>query len=395
MSFVTLDKVKSKVPAAPSRSGKSSRVLPSVNLLSPATLEHIAVARLKRQFLAGGLAVAVVLGGGWAVQTQRLHAAEDRLAAEVAATPPLTAQVAALEPVAQFYNQVDQRKRTASAAMAAEVLFSQALTDLKNRTPGGMTIQTMSVTLTPDVVTAIEPPVSPLTEAGIGADGKDTTAKVPAADTVQESPVRSALQTAETPDPAAALEASQTAKSAASAAAASAVSCARPDPFNPAKVIGCVTITGTADSRAVVGELIEKLKASDLYADPFITTTTAGGAEGEESVTFAGSVGLTGSAVSGRYADLSWLADPSVLAKAEKLIKAGQTASVKLAKQADKDAATEKARKKAEEKAKAAAETAAQAEAEAAAAAQIQQAAAAAAAAAALAAAQENAGDEE
>ncbi len=48
---------------------------------------------------------------------------------------------------------------------------------------------------------------------------------------------------------------------------------------------------------------------------------------------FSGSVGLTSAAVSGRYADLSWLADPSVLAAAQAMIDAGNTASNRLAKE--------------------------------------------------------------
>lgn len=403
MSFVALDKAKSalKTPPAPTRSGKSSRTLPSVNLLSPATLEHIAVTHLRKRFLAGGLAVAVVLGGGWMLQTQRLHSAQDRLAAEQAATPALTAQVAALEPVSQFYAAVDQRKVTASKAMAAEVLFSKALTDLAKLTPAGMTIQTMSVTLTPDVVVSQAPPVSPLAQAGIDGNGNDTTkngATPPTGILQAPAKARTAADAAGAADASGATTDPLTGKPVAPAApaapapAADAVTCARPDPFNPARVIGCVTITGTADSRAVVGQLINKLKGSDLYADPFVTTTTAGGAAGEQSVQFAGSVGLTGQAVSGRYADLSWLANPDVLAEAERLIKSGQTASAKLAKQSSQDAAAAKAKKAAEAKAKKAAEAAKLQAAEDAAKAQLQQAAQAAAEAAALAQATANAG---
>jgi hypothetical protein len=396
MSFVTLDKARSalKTPAAPSRSGKSSRTLPSVNLLSPATLEHIAVSHLRKRFLAGGLAVAVVLGGGWLLQTQRLHSAQDRLAAEQAATPALTAQVQALAPVSQFYAAVDQRKQTASAAMAAEVLFSEALTDLAKLTPAGMTIQTMSVTLTPDVVVAQAPPVSPLTQAGIDGNGNDTTKNAATNGTGASGLLGAPAKARAAADAASAAGAARATTPTPAAPAADAVACARPDPFNPARVIGCVTITGTADSRAVVGDLINKLKASDLYADPFVTTTTAGGAAGEQSVQFSGSVGLTGKNVSGRYADLSWLANPDVLAEAERLIKAGQTASVKLARQSSHQAAVAKAKAEAEAKAKAAAEAAAQKAAEDAAKAQIQAAALAAAQAAALAnaAAQGNAG---
>lgn len=403
MSFVTLEK-KPKIPrqgssaAAAARAGKATRALPSVNLLSPSMLDRMAVLRLRQRFVAGGLAMSVLVGGAWLMQTQRLNSAEDRLAAEQAMAPALQSQVNALAPVATYYAAVDARKRTASQAMAAEVLFSKALVDLKNRTPDGMEIQSMAVTLTPSVVSGVVPPVSLLDKAGIDAKGNDTVGKTPPAGTgsgpaTQGAPARAA--TAADPSPTAedgAGEDGSTKTKPKAAAPPPAVACARPDPFNLTPIIGCVTLSGTADSRAVVGEFINALKASNLYADPFVTTTSMTGEDGSEKVSYSGSVGLTGAAVSNRYADLSWLSDPKVLAKAERMIKAGETASARLAVLAKRDAAVKKAQAEAEAKAQAAAEAAQQAAAEAAAAAQIKEAAQAAAAAAALADAKKNGG---
>lgn len=85
MSDVTLEK-KPKIPrqtaAAAIRAGKASRSLPTVNLLSPSMLERMAVTRLRQRFVAGGLAMSVLVGGMWLLQTQRLDSAQDRLAAE-------------------------------------------------------------------------------------------------------------------------------------------------------------------------------------------------------------------------------------------------------------------------------------------------------------------------
>ncbi len=392
MSFLTLDKVRGA--AAPARTGKASRTLPSVNLLPSATLEALVVRRIRQRFVAAGLVGAVLVGGGWMVQTQRLNAAEDRLAAEQALTPALTAQVAALAPVAAFYDLLTARKQTASAAMAAEVLFSDALTDLVGRTPAGIDISTMSVTLTASTVNAVAPPVSPLNTAGIDANGKDVTTTQNGAVAGSSLPGAAAVGGA---NAAAAATGAQGAAAGGGAVAPTGpvvtqpVSCARPDPFNPAPIIGCVTLTGKATSRAAVGRLVQNLRAADLYADPFVTTTTISGTDGVEEVAFAGSVGLTGKAVSGRYADLSWLSDPKVLAKAEKMIADGNTASSRLAARAKAAAQQAKAKADAEVAAKVAAEAKAQKQAEKALAKQLEAAAAAAALAAQQAA--QNAAD--
>ncbi|HUR72968.1 MAG TPA: hypothetical protein VMZ00_01755 [Sporichthya sp.] len=360
-------------PSQP-RSGQASLSLPSVNLLPTSTLQALDVRRIRQRFVAAGLVGAVLVGGGWVLETQQLHSAQNRLAAEQALTPALNAQVAALAPIAQFYDLLQARKQTASAAMAAEVLFSGALADLAGRTPAGIDITAMSVTLTAATVAAVAPPVSPLDQAGIDANGNDvTTSQNPAtAGTAGTGAARGGAAGAST----------GTAGPTPGAVVAQPVTCARPDPFNPAPIIGCVTLTGTAQSRAQVGALVQSLRSADLYADPFVATTTISAADGSEVVAFQGSVGLTGAAVSGRYADLSWLADPKVLAEAERMIADGNTASHRLALRAKQAAAAAKAKADAEAAAKAQAERKAQRQAEKQLSAQLQAAAAAAAAAA-------------
>ncbi len=74
--------------------------------------------------------------------------------------------------------------------------------------------------------------------------------------------------------------------------------CPGPDPFNTRVVVGCVTLAGTAGSRAEVGEMVVRLGAAGLFVEPFISTTTTD--EGDE-VTFSGSVGLSEKVFSGRY----------------------------------------------------------------------------------------------
>ncbi|HEX3828842.1 MAG TPA: hypothetical protein VHV82_16395 [Sporichthyaceae bacterium] len=365
MTFPAIDSARFDAAA---RTGTPVLKLPSVNLLSPKTLQRLAVRRVRRRLVAGGLVAVVFVGGGWMVQSARLTSAHQQLTDEQAATTPLNAQLTALAPIATFYSELDARKTAASQAMAAEVLFSAALADLNNRTPKNMLITNLAVTLTPSVVTAVAPPVSPLTQAGIDANGNDTTSAA-AAGTASAAPL--GTTTSSTP------ATGNTATASASAGA----SCAQQDPFDPTAVIGCITLSGNAPSRAVVGDFITNLKASQLYATPFITTTTVTGADGVQQVQFNGSVGLTGAAVSGRYADLGWLADPSVLAAAQAMIAAGDTASNRLAKETAALQAVAKAEAAAVAKAQAAAAAAAQLAAQNAAAQQLRAAAAAALAA--------------
>lgn len=374
MTFPALDSVRFDAAA---RTGTPVLKLPSVNLLSPKTLQRLAVRRVRRRLLAGGLVAVVFVGGGWMVQSARLSSAHQQLTDEQAATTPLNAQLNALAPIATFYSELDARKTAASQAMAAEVLFSAALADLNTRTPKNMLITNLAVTLTPSVVAAVAPPVSPLTKAGIDANGNDTTS---AAAQAAASGTGSASAT-----PSGTASAPATG-STATGSAATGASCAQQDPFDPTAVIGCITLSGNAPNRTVVGDFITNLKASQLYATPFITTTTVTGADGVQQVQFSGTVGLTGAAVSGRYADLSWLADPSVLAAAQAMIAAGDTASNRLAKETATLQAMAKAEAAAVAKAQAAAAAAAQQAAENAAAQQLR-----AAAAAALAASQASA----
>ncbi len=231
MTFPAIDSARFDAAA---RTGSPVLKLPSVNLLSPATLQSIAVRRVRRRLIAAGLVAAVFVGGGWMVQSARLSSAHQRLTNEQAVTAPLNQQLAALAPIAQFYSQLDARKTAASQAMAAEVLFSSALTDLKNRTPSGVTITNLSVTLTPATVTAVAPPVSPLTKAGIDGTGNDDPT---AGRSAQAARLRQPGSTATTwTGSGTAPASSSTGRPAAAppaSASAGAPAAAQPDPFHP------------------------------------------------------------------------------------------------------------------------------------------------------------------
>lgn len=235
-------------------------VVPAVNLLSPWVFEALETRRLRRRFvvLAGLLVLAI--GAGWAVQELRVRQAEQLLTVEQAETTRLTTEAKKLAPVRVYVTTVEGQKTTVHEAMQHEVLHSRVLADLREATPAGARIESLTVTVAP-------PPV----EGAAAAEAAAGTTPAPA------------------PVPVGATAASP---------------CPGPDPFNTRVVVGCLTVTGAADSRATVGELVINLGGERLFVEPFIDTTTT--AEGDE-VLFTGSVGLSEAAFSKRYADMEKL----------------------------------------------------------------------------------------
>jgi hypothetical protein len=215
--------------------------LPTVNLLSQSDLDRIAVRRLRRRFVAGGVAVAVLIGAGWFVQHQRVNDAEKLVTVEQAETARLSEQAQELTEIKVFVAGVEGQQQTVAATMAQEIYFSDVLSGIRSASPIGSTLQSISVTLAP----------------------------------------------------AAGAAASTTGGSTAGASV-----CPGPDPFQTETVVGCVTLAGTAVSRAAVGELVTRLGSIGLFVEPFISTTTTGDAQ---AVTFGGSVGLSEEAYSRRY----------------------------------------------------------------------------------------------
>jgi hypothetical protein len=220
--------------------------VPSVNLLSPWVFEAIATRRLRRRFTLAAIALVLAVGAGWGVQHLRIGQAEEVLRVEQAETTRLTAATNELAPVRTYVSVVGQQKVLVQDAMANEVLLSHVLAGLRDATPAGAHVETTDITLSP-----------PPADAGAQA----AAATVPSA-------------------------------------------CPGPDPFQTRVVVGCITLSGTADSRATVGDFVVRLGADKLFVEPFISATTT--AEGSD-VVFTGSVGLSEKAVSGRYADIDAL----------------------------------------------------------------------------------------
>lgn len=215
--------------------------LPVVNLLSASEFERLAARRLRHRFVLGGVALVLLVGGAWVVQNVRVNETQKLVAVEQEETNRLTSQTQVLAPVRSFVGGVAVQVSTVQDAMTGEVYFSEVLAGIRDATPPGAQLATIAVTLAD--------------HTGVGAD-----------------PTTGAVVSA----------------------------CPGPDPFNTLPVVGCVTLSGTAASRAEVGDLVVELGHSRLFVEPFISTTTTGEAD---EVAFSGSVGLSKKVFSRRYGD--------------------------------------------------------------------------------------------
>jgi hypothetical protein len=228
----------------PSRSVAPDPV-PVVNLLSPWVFEALATRRLRLRFLAAAGVLALLIGAGWTVLQMRIDRAEQALWVEQAQTARLTGHTKELAPVRTYVAAVDRQKLLAKGAMSKEVYLSRLMAGLQRAAGGDVSVDTIEMTVTPAAVST-EGAAAPTDEA----------------------------------------------------------TCPGPDPYNTRAVAGCVTLSGTAGSRAAVGELVQNLGADPLFVEPFISTTTT--AEGA-GLAFTGSVGVSTKAFSHRYARIDRL----------------------------------------------------------------------------------------
>ena len=222
--------------------------LPTVNILSPWVFERLAIRSLRRRFAVGGFVLVLLIVAVWSGQHLRIEQAQQVLDVEKAETTRLTSQTKELAPVRAFVTGIEQQKKTVQDTMASEIYFSRVLEGLQRDAPFGATITSLQVTLAP----------APAAPAAAPTEGAVPTV----------SP------------------------------------CPGPDPFNTKVVVGCITISGSAATRADVGAFVIALGDDALFVEPFISTTTT--ADGSE-VTFSGSVGLSEKVYSKRYADLDEL----------------------------------------------------------------------------------------
>jgi hypothetical protein len=194
----------------------------------------------------------MLVAAGWTVQHLRIGDERELLVAEQAETARLTTKTQGLEAVQAFVTTVDQQLVTVQEAMKGELYMSRVLTGLQLAAREGADVETLNITLPPPVVAVAAPAPA--------QDGEDAAPAPP------EVPVVSP--------------------------------CPGPDPFNTRDVVGCVELTGSAASRAIVGDFVIRLGNDALFVEPFISTTTTEGAK----VLFTGSVGLSTKAYTSRYA---------------------------------------------------------------------------------------------
>lgn len=258
-------KVKAPKSKTPKSRGTAQPTLPVVNLLSPSAFERLATRRLRMRFLAGGAALVVLVVAAWAVQHLRVGEAEQLLTVERAETTRLTEETKALLPVRAFVSGVELQKTTVSETMANEIYFSTVMAGLQDAAPSGVELDSVAVTLAPPPAAAAPAPAP--TEAE-GTEEADSAA----------APAPEAVPTVSP--------------------------CPGPDPFNTRVVVGCITLSGTASSRAEVGDLVINLGKDALFVEPFISTTTTADTS---LVSFSGSVGLSEKVFSKRYANLDKL----------------------------------------------------------------------------------------
>ena len=226
----------------------------TVNLLSPWVFDQMRLHRLRRRFVVGGITLVVLLAVVWTGLRLDLRRADADLRGEEATASGLAGRLARLSPVKTYVDQVQHRRETVHGAAYDDVAFSRVLVGLREATPSGATISSVSVDLAASDGSAATTGATQ-TSTGGGATKKD---------------------------PSRGLHGS---------------TCPGPDPFGTKVVVGCVTIEGSASDRETVGRLVIALGADKLFVEPFIdTTTTVDG-----TVTFAGSVGLAPSVFSGRY----------------------------------------------------------------------------------------------
>lgn len=235
---------------------------PSVNLLSPWALDALAARRLRQRFGAAAVILVLLVLAAWGAQQIRVSQAQQVLAVEQAETARLTSATTALAPVRTFLASVEQRKQLVAETMAGEIYFSRVLDALADAAPAGADVESVTITLRPTQA-ATPNGAAPAEEGAPATEG-----------------------------------------SAGSAPAAVESPCPGPDPFNTRPVVGCIQLTGTADSRGSVGEFVIALGDDDQFVEPFISTTTTAD---EQAVTFTGSVGLSEKVFSGRYTHIDRL----------------------------------------------------------------------------------------
>ncbi len=211
------------------------RQLPGVNLLPARVRESIAISKSRTVLLLLIVLLAAAVYGLWWMQASAIDDAEAALARSQTLNSELVEQTAALAPAKQFYSEVTTLEQLVSTTLADQPQAREVLDRLDDAiatTGGKPPVNVLSVSVT---YTGIPEAGGPLS------------------------------------------------------------TCPNPDPFNSEITIGCLNFSASAASRAQVSTLLRTMEADPMFTGPYVTsTTTSGGAEGEETtVTFSGSAGIS------------------------------------------------------------------------------------------------------
>lgn len=242
MSLLTKTPAADKSLTVERKRGATTPTSSSVNLLSPWVLDELRVRRLRRRFVFGAIALVVLLAAVWALLRFDVMRAQEDLRGDEAVTQGLVSQIGDLSDVKVYVDNVRVRSLSVETTMAKQIGFAAVFRQLDEALPEGTTLATAVVSLSGDAVA-----------------GAEATPSL----------------------------------------------CPGPDPFGSRPVIGCIELTGFADSRSDVTDLVQALGRSKRFIEPFITSTTVSdAAETGQGVDFGLSVGLSDTTYTNRFADV-------------------------------------------------------------------------------------------
>lgn len=210
--------------------------LPRVNLLPPSVPEYFLVRGIRRWFISIAVLLTIAFACVWYLQVNQIADAEGRLAQAQADSAKISAQVSALAPIKEMYDQI-----TAEQSLVATTLASAPQASLV---------------------------VARLADAGLAAQGSGG----PVAFTSV------AIEYRGIPEPGAELN-----------------PCPNPDPFSSDITIGCITFSGTASNREQVSAMLSIIAGDSLFVGPYVnnSTVTQATADVPGGVMFTGTAGVS------------------------------------------------------------------------------------------------------
>lgn len=209
--------------------------LPAVDLTPESIRDSVAVRKIRRGFIFGGVGLVAVGMLIWLMQNGSILDAQARLTSEQNTNATVAAQVKALAPIEQLYQQITTQEAFISDAVASEAISSQVLAQLNSL--AGNDIDFTGMTLT---YTGIPKPK------------------------LSSNP------------------------------AASLNTCPNADPFGKDITVGCLTFSATTDSRARISQFLNAAQANPYLVGPYVTATTVSqSATGANLLNFSGSAGIS------------------------------------------------------------------------------------------------------